>query len=123
MDKQKLDHFRNLLLEQRRTATEDVRADQATALEGDDGVNDLGDMSKLDVNKSMAFNLGERQLQMIEEIDHALFRIEAGTYGKCVHCGKPIDEQRLEAMPSAQDDAKCQAAYEAAQGVEEMPTL
>ncbi len=123
MDKQKLNYFRNLLLEQRRTATEDVRSDQATALEGDDGVKDSGEMSKSDVNKSTAFNLGERQLQMIEEIDQALFRIEKGTYGQCVHCGKPIDEQRLEAMPSARDDAKCQAAYEAAQGVEEMPTL
>ena len=123
MDKQKLNHFRSLLLEQQRTATEDVRADQATALEGDDGVKDSGEMSKSDVNKSTAFNLGERQLQMIEEIDQVLLRIEEGTYGKCVHCGKPIDEQRLEAMPSARNDVECQAAYEAAKGVEEIATL
>ena len=52
MDKQKLNYFRDLLLEQLRTATEDVRADQTTALQGDDGVKDTGDMSELDVNKS-----------------------------------------------------------------------
>jgi DnaK suppressor protein len=123
MDKQKLDYFRNLLLEQRRQATEDVRADRATALEGDDGVRDRGDMSELDVNTSTALNLGGRQAQLIEEIDQALLRIEDGTYGQCARCGKPIDEQRLKAMPSAKYDAECQAAIEAAQGIDEMPTL
>ncbi len=123
MDKQKLQYFRDLLRKQRRTATADVRADQATALEGNDGVKDSGEMSKADVNKSTAFNLGERQLHMIEEIDQALLRIKDGTYGQCGHCGKRIDEERLKAMPSAQYDAECQAAIEVAQGVEEMPTL
>jgi DnaK suppressor protein len=123
MDKQKLNYFRDLLLEQLRTATEDVRADQATALQGDDGVKDTGDMSELDVNKSTGFNLGERQLHTVQEIDQALLRIEEGTYGHCGHCGKPIDEERLKAMPSAQYDAECQVAIEVAQGVEEMPTL
>jgi DnaK suppressor protein len=123
MDKQKLDYFRNLLLEQRRQATEDVRADRATALEGDDGVRDSGDMSELDVNASTAFNLGGRQTQLIEEIDQALLRIEDGTYGQCVRCGKPMDEERLKAIPSAKYDAECQAAIEAAQGIDEMPTL
>ena len=123
MDKQKLDYFRKLLIEQRRQATEDLRADRATALEGDDGVTDSAEMSELDVNASTAFNLGGRQSQLIEEIDDALLRIEDGTYGQCVRCGKPIDEQRLKSMPSAKYDAECQAAIEAAQGIEEMPTL
>lgn len=123
MDKQKLDFFRNLLIEQRRVATADVRADQTTALEGNYGVKDSGEMSKADVNKSTAFNLGERQLHMVQEIDRALLRIEDGTYGQCGHCGKPIDEERLKAMPSAKYGAECQAAIEVAQGVEEMPTL
>ena len=123
MDKQKLDYFRNLLIEQRRRATEDLRADRATALEGDDGVKDAGEMSELDLNSSTALNLGGRQSQLIEDIDDALLRIEDGTYGQCVRCGKPIDEQRLKSMPSAKYDAECQAAIEAAQGIEEMPTL
>ncbi len=123
MDKQKLDFFRNLLIEQRRVATADVRADQTRALQGNDGVKDSGEMSKSDVNKSTAFNLGERQLHMVQEIDRELLRIEEGTYGQCAHCGKPIDEERLKAMPSAQYDAECQTAIEAGQAVAEMPTL
>jgi RNA polymerase-binding transcription factor DksA len=35
----------------------------------------------------------------LELIDDALARIEAGTYGRCVVCGKPIPAGRLEALP------------------------
>ena len=118
MDKQKLEYFRNLLLEQRRQAIEDLRADRATALEGDDGVEDAGEMSELDLNRSTALDLATRQTQLIEDIDEALQRIEDGKYGQCVRCGKPLDEERLKAMPTAKYDAECQAAIEAAQGIE-----
>ena len=117
MNKQKLKYFRNLLLEQRRQAIEDLRADRATALEGNDGVEDAGEMSQVDLNQSTALNLASRQSQLIEEIDEALGRIEDGTYGQCSRCGKPLDEKRLRAMPTAKYDAECQAAIEAAQGI------
>ena len=123
MDKQKLDYFRRLLLSQRGQAIEDLRADRATAVEGSDGVTDSGEESELDTTRSTALNLASRQSQLIEEIDDALRRIDDGTYGQCALCGKPIDEERLEAMPTAKCDAACQAALEASRGVEEMPTL
>jgi DnaK suppressor protein len=123
MDIQKLDFFRNLLLEQRQQAVADMRADHDTALEQSDGVADSGEVSQLDVNRSTALDLGGRAQSLIEEIDEALGRIEDGTYGQCERCGKPIDEERLKAMPTARYDAQCQAAIEAAQGIEEMPTL
>jgi DnaK suppressor protein len=123
MDKQRVNYFRNLLLEQRRRATEAVQADHSNALSGGQGVPDSGDSSMLDVNKSTAFDLGERELHLIEEIDRALRRIDEGTYGQCVRCGKPIDEQRLEAMPTATVDTECQASIDAARGVASMPTL
>jgi DnaK suppressor protein len=123
MDKQKLDYFRNLLLEQRQQTVVNMRADQATALEQSDGVIDSGEVSQLDVNRSTAFDLGGRALSSIEEIDEALGRIEDGTYGQCERCGKQIDEERLQAMPTARYDEQCQAAIEAAQGVQKTPTL
>ena len=33
--------------------------------------------------------------QLLESIDAALYRIEEGQYGKCIHCGEPILEKRL----------------------------
>jgi DnaK suppressor protein len=37
----------------------------------------------------------------LSEIDSALAKIDAGTYGLCEQCGRPIGEARLEAMPAA----------------------
>lgn len=118
MNKEKLEYFRNLLLEQRRQAIQDLRADRDTALEGGDGIEDEGEMSEIDLNRSTALTLADRQSHLIEEIDEALARIEDGTYGQCSRCGKPLDEERLKAMPTAKYDAECQAAIEAAQGIE-----
>ena|SRR5579863_6011807 len=41
---------------------------------------------------------------LLTEVQNALKRIDAGTYGKCVVCGQPIPEKRLEAIPWA---ARC----------------
>lgn len=123
MDKQKLEYFRNLLLEQRRQATEVLRANKSTALESDDGVEDLAEMAELDLNRSTALDLADRQTHLIDEIDEALQRIEDGTYGQCVRCGKPLDEERLKAMPTARYDPGCQSAIEDALGSNKTPTL
>ena len=39
------------------------------------------DLSVMDVNKELAFRLGDRESQMVADIDQALLRIEEGTYG------------------------------------------
>ena len=36
---------------------------------------------------------------LIQKIDRALKRIDAGTYGICERCGKPIEKARLKALP------------------------
>lgn len=124
MDAEKLKHFQKLLLNQLRQYTEQIRTDQAAALElYDDGVKDSVDLSVQDLSKEIALRLGERSSQVVADIDQALLRIKEGNYGICVRCGKPIDERRLEALPTARYDAACQAAIESANGEEELPTL
>jgi DnaK suppressor protein len=124
VDAEKLKHFENLLLNQLRQFTEQIRTDQAAALElYDDGVKDSVDLSVQDLNKEIALRLGERSSQVVADIDQALLRIKEGTYGMCARCGKPIDERRLEALPTARYDAACQAAIENADGEEALPTL
>jgi RNA polymerase-binding transcription factor DksA len=55
-------------------------------------------------------------LQSVEaeltELQAALDRLDAGTYGKCEICGKPIAEGRLEAMPAARYCVEDQAKAE-----------
>jgi DnaK suppressor protein len=124
MDADRIEHFRNLLLGELRRHTENVRGGQAAAIESmDDGVKDSVDMSVQDVSQELALRLGERESQNIADIDQALMRIDEGTYGQCVRCGKPIDERRLEAMPTARYDAACQTEIEANDGTDDAPTL
>ena len=124
MDQEKLNHFRSILLNELKRHTQNVADEQATAQDGaDDGVKDSVDMSLADVNKEIAFRLGERESKMVAEIDQALLRMDEGTYGFCQRCGKVIDERRLEAVPTARYDAVCQAIIEKNEGFEDPPTL
>jgi len=124
MQPERLAHFKQILIAELGKHTEHVREDQAAAIElSDDGVKDTVDMSLMDVNKELALRLGERESQMIADIDQALLRIEEGSYGTCARCGKLIDERRLEALPTARYDANCQAIIEAANGEDEHASL
>jgi RNA polymerase-binding transcription factor DksA len=44
----------------------------------------------------------------------ALERIAAGTYGRCVDCGEPVPEGRLEVRPEAARCLTCQARHDKA---------
>ena len=124
VDAEKLKHFRSLLLDQLRQHTEQVRTDQAAALElYDDGVKDSVDLSVQDLNKEIALRLGERSSKVVADIDQALLRMKEGSYGICARCAQPIDERRLEALPTARYDAQCQSIIESANGEEDLPTL
>src|SRR2546425_10275294 len=117
MNSKKLEHVRGILLKQLRQHTQHILDDQAAALEfSDDDVKDSVDLSWLDVNKEIAFRLGERESQAVADIDQALLRIKEGSYGKCARCGSPIEERRLEALPTARYDTACQAEIEADNG-------
>ena len=54
----------------------------------------------------VAVNRAGRLSQTIDEIDAALERIAAGSYGSCVQCGAAIPAERLEFRPFA---ARCVA--------------
>ena len=52
--------------------------------------------------------LRDRAGQQLELVDAALARLDAGTYGTCLRCGRPIPPGRLEALPWAAHDIDCQ---------------
>ena len=124
MQAERLAYFKKILIAQLRGHANNVREDQAAALElSDDGVKDSMDLSVMDVNKELALRLGDRESQMIADIDQALLRIREGSYGICARCNKPIDERRLEAVPTARYDAECQTQLEQAQSASDTPSL
>ncbi|CAL9348697.1 TraR/DksA C4-type zinc finger protein [Streptomyces sp. NPDC057838] len=44
----------------------------------------------------------------LREIDEAFGRIEQGTYGTCLGCGRPIPAERLEILPYTRHCVACQ---------------
>jgi DnaK suppressor protein len=49
----------------------------------------------------------DRVESRIAELEHALERLEEGSYGICESCGKPIDLERLEALPQTELCIEC----------------
>ncbi len=54
--------------------------------------------------------LGKRLEESLSEVEHAMQKYEAGTYGLCDSCGQPIEQARLEAIPQASLCLKCKAS-------------
>jgi DnaK suppressor protein len=53
--------------------------------------------------------LRDRAAQQLELVGAALARLDHGTFGTCLRCGKPIAPARLEALPWAAQCIDCQA--------------
>jgi RNA polymerase-binding transcription factor DksA len=71
--------------------------------------NHVGDTATATLGREIDYTLGENSEHVLSEINAALKRIEAGTYGTCGACGKEIAPERLEAYPWASlciDDAR-----------------
>jgi len=79
-----------------------------------DSPGDAGDRSVSDEGESQAFTEAELDATVLQQIRDALQRIEAGTFGRCVVDGEPIEPKRLEAMPWTPYCLKHQQLLEAA---------
>ena len=81
-------------------------------IEANQGPNDFEDVAVdfLEMQKEQSLLVNEQAL--LTEVLQALKRIDDGRYGICIACGSPIPEKRLEAIPWAARDIKCEQALE-----------
>jgi RNA polymerase-binding protein DksA len=71
--------------------------------------NHLADTASETYERQLDEGLEEDATRQLREVEEALVRLDDGTYGTCAVCGKPIGEERLEAVPSTTlciDDAR-----------------
>ncbi len=70
----------------------------------------FGEVDTLNVEREQLLVVASEVRTRIDEIDLALVRIDAGTYGICDDCRRPIAEARLDAMPEAIRCVGCKSA-------------
>jgi DnaK suppressor protein len=88
-----LDHERAELERQ----LSELTPDGAAAPDFDENFADSGQVAaEMGVNLTLAASLRDQ----LVDVEHAIERIDAGTYGSCETCGAPIAAARLEAMPA-----------------------
>ena len=96
------ERFREPLLEERRRVTEAIEylhAENAGSMDEEIPETGMADTATVTVDRELDYSLEENSVHVLREIDGALGRIDNGTFGTCTRCGKPIGEERLEAMP------------------------
>ena len=95
------DHLRVILNEQRRFRIEQIGALAAAVPVPADDARD-----------QITVALTVAACRALVDLERALERLDAGTYGTCQHCGCPIALERLYAVPQAALCGRCQRADE-----------
>ena len=78
----------------------------------DETTGHIAETATATLDREIDYTLEENSENVLSSIDDALARIELGTYGTCVNCGKPISEERLAAIPWATHCIDCKRLEE-----------
>lgn len=116
------DRFRERLQDERarvQAALENLDHENPGSLEDETGElvnssadNHMADTATETFDRELADTLHENADAVLAAIDGALQRVENGTYGKCVNCGRDISPERLEALPYAELCIDCKREAE-----------
>jgi len=121
MDTQKLDEMKQKLLALQERIMGEVNALQKGTLNqslkeqsGDLSgyAIHLADSASDSYDRDFTLTLASREQNVLNDIDAALAKMESGEYGCCEHCGHPIDEARLDAVPYARLCLQCKERQE-----------
>ena len=113
LTKKELKKFQELLDEKRKDIL--VRARQMLSegmvLDANDLPDEM-DLASSEYIQSFEFRLRGREKSLLTKLDHALKKIEEGTFGVCEICEEPIGKKRLEARPETSLCIKCKEDQE-----------
>ena len=114
LDKQKskLLQFRDSLLDLMTGVSRDTLRSRAEDSEASAFGMHQADAGSDTYDRDFALNLLSQEQDALYEIEEALKRVDAGTYGICEMSGKPIPQARLEAIPFARFTVECQTQIE-----------
>ncbi len=94
----------DLIAEHEREMEEARATETSSDRSSDPGSADAGSL-KFEYEKELS--LERNAADLLNKVEQALRRVEAGTYGFCESCGEPIPEARLEVLPYASTCVTC----------------
>jgi len=97
--KQRLTDLRSSLLESMEGVAMDSLRTRPEGSEGSVGGMHMGDAGSDAYDRDFALSLLSKEQDALYEINEAIKRIDLGSYGICEMTGKPVNEERLEALP------------------------
>ena len=74
--------------------------EQLTEMDGGEFDENFADSGQVAAEMGEAQSLAGPLIGQLADVELALDKLDAGTYGTCETCGEPIAEPRLEAMPA-----------------------
>lgn len=107
-NKDELEVFRDLLLSERdKILVKAKRAMEDGNIQIDKNeMYDEVDQAAAMIDQNLTFRLLDRDRKLLQEIDHALAKIDTGDYGYCEGTGEPIPKRRLELRPWCRHSVK-----------------
>ncbi len=106
------EYFRQKLMRWRAELLRDADGTLASLSEGGILEADITDRASVETDRALELRTRDRARKLINKIDQALARVEAGTYGYCDETGEPIGLRRLEARPIATMSIEAQERHE-----------
>ena len=112
MDVEKLEQFRQLLLDEMKALLSE--AGKTVHEMGDDASHfpDPTDRATQESDRTFELRIRDRERKLLGKIKEALGRIEDGSYGVCEDCGAEISEARLKARPVTTQCIDCKIEEE-----------
>ncbi|HEX5558366.1 MAG TPA: TraR/DksA C4-type zinc finger protein [Gaiellales bacterium] len=110
--KRRLIEEREGILEERRRLVEDTSRSLEEAVDEDGNDSHMADSASETLERGIELSLEDNADHLLAAVDAALGRIDAGTYGACERCAKPIAQERLEALPWATKCIECKRLEE-----------
>jgi len=99
MEKEKLEHFRAILLEEMRGLLGEAEKTVSEMTVDSTNFPDPTDRATQESDRSFELRIRDRERKLINKIREALERIDEGEFGICESCGEEISDGRLKARP------------------------
>ena len=106
-----IERFRETLIRQK----EQVLGEMAERRPLVDPLSSVEEKADRAASQLVETQITENDGNLLQKIEFALERLEAGTYQHCAHCGEQIPTARLEAKPSVSLCVSCQKQKDAGQ--------